>query len=128
MKRDYTMNDFRNEMQRRGVKEPPPVQKQPARAAKKEVHGGAIVKVVPCGVHPLHSVKVRASGARSGCPMCEMQIEAMCRRRPSSTPHGHAPRIALDRTRIVGCTCGWLTPPGTADSDDAYIEHATVMR
>ena len=67
MKRDYTMDDFRSEMRRRGIKEPQ--QPQPP-AAKKEVHGGVIIKVVPCGVHPLHSVKVRASGARSGCPMC----------------------------------------------------------
>lgn len=40
-----------------------------------DVHGSTIVKVVPCGVHPLHDVKVRASGARGGCPMCEIQIE-----------------------------------------------------
>ena len=42
-------------------------------------HGTKIIEVVPCGVHPLHFVKVRASGARSGCPMCEMQIEDICR-------------------------------------------------
>ena len=58
------------------------------------------------GVHPLHSVKVRAS----------------------STLRGHLPLIAADRTRIVGCTCGWRTPSGTTDSDDTYVAHATVMR
>jgi hypothetical protein len=87
-------------------------------------HGSAIIEVVPCGVHPLHFVKVRASGSRSGCPMCEMQIEAICRMAANPTPRDHAPRIAHDRTRIVGCTCGWRTPPGVTDSDDAYSAHA----
>ena len=36
-------------------------------------HGNTIVAIIPCGVHPLHDVKVLASGARRGCPMCEMQ-------------------------------------------------------
>ena len=40
----------------------------------------------------------------------------------------HAPQIDHSATRIVGCTCGWLTPPGTTDSDHAYVAHATVMR
>ena len=138
MKRDYTMNDFHTEMRRRGVHNHPQDAAQTApkpapqvakkKVTKKKEHGGAIVQIVPCGVHPLHLVKVRASGARSGCPMCEMQIETMCRTRPSSTPRGHAPLMALDRPRIVGCTCGWRTPPGTPDSEDVYIEHATVMR
>ena len=35
----------------------------------------------------------------------------------------HAPQIALDRTRIVGCTCGWRTPFGTTDSDAAFAMH-----
>jgi Fe-S cluster biogenesis protein NfuA len=43
------------------------------------VHGSTVIRTVPCGVHPLHDVKVRASGARSGCPMCEMTIEDLCR-------------------------------------------------
>lgn len=43
------------------------------------IHGNTVVRTVPCGVHPLHDVKVRASGARSGCPMCETQIEDLCR-------------------------------------------------
>lgn len=42
------------------------------------MHGRTIERVVACGVHPLHDVKVRANGARSGCPMCEMQIESLC--------------------------------------------------
>lgn len=44
-----------------------------------KIHGSTITKIVPCGIHPLHFVKVRESGARSGCPMCEMQIEDLCR-------------------------------------------------
>ena len=94
----------------------------------KDAHGSAIVQLVPCGVHPLHFVKVRANGARSGCPLCAMQIEALCRAGLTREPRDHAPRVTRDRTRIVGCTCGWRTPPGTTDSDDAFIEHATVLR
>ena len=45
----------------------------------------------------------------------------------STTTHDHAPRITQDRTRIVGCTCGWRTPPGVTDSDAAFAQHA-VMR
>ena len=42
----------------------------------------------------------------------------------------HAPRIKRDqdRTQIVGCACGWRTPPGVTDSEAAFIQHATVMR
>jgi hypothetical protein len=54
------------------------------------------------------------------------------RRSPQTvTATDHSPRLALDRTRIVGCTCGWRVPPGTANSDDAYAvhaAHATVTR
>lgn len=42
------------------------------------LNGNTIETVVACGVHPLHYVKVRANGSRSGCPMCEMQIESIC--------------------------------------------------
>lgn len=129
MKPSYTMDDFRAELRRRGV--PPETGPTPGprqRAVKKTVHGATIVKIVPCGVHPLHLVKVRASGARSGCPMCEMQIEVMCRAPADPAPRSHAPLITRDRTRIVGCTCGWRTPAGTTDSDDAYVAHATVPR
>ena len=45
----------------------------------------------------------------------------------STTTH-HTPRLTQDRSRIVGCTCGWRTPPGTTNSDDAFVAHATVMR
>ena len=89
-------------------------------------HGNTIVEVVPCGVHPLHLVRVRANGSRSGCPMCEMQVEEICR--SLTTPGSHAPRISCDRTRIVGCACGWRVLPGTADSDDAYAAHAALAR
>ena len=44
------------------------------------------------------------------------------------TAHKHAPRVTQDRTRIVGCACGWRTPPGVTDSEAAFIQHATVMR
>jgi hypothetical protein len=40
----------------------------------------------------------------------------------------HEPRIVLDRTRIVGCTCGWQTPPGTTDSDGAFAAHVAIIR
>ena len=44
-----------------------------------QVNGNTVVRTVACGTHPLHDVKVRANGARSGCPMCEMAIEDLCR-------------------------------------------------
>lgn len=43
-------------------------------------------------------------------------------------PTMHAPRITQDRTRIVGCACGWRTPPGVTDSEAAFVQHATVLR
>ena len=135
MKTNYTMDDFRAEMRRRGVPDEPrplaqpPVRQPRARTTKTAPHRATIVKHVPCGVHPLHIVKVLASGARSGCPMCEMQIELMCRARPAvAPPRGHSPQVSADLTRIVGCSCGWRALPGTTDSDDAYVEHATVLR
>lgn len=120
MKHDYTMAGFRAEMRRRGVNGSADDHVAP-RPTRVKHHGNTIGEVVPCGVHPLHSVKVRANGSRSGCPMCEMQIESLCR--ATSSPRKHAPRIVLDHPRIVGCTCGWRTPLGTTDSDDVYAEH-----
>jgi hypothetical protein len=137
---DFTMDDFRAEMRRRGVpggttKQPSPPTPDPAPDPDldpprvEEEHGNTIVRLVPCGVHPLHSVKIRANGSRSGCPMCEMQIEDLCRvpAAPPRTPRDHAPMITLGRTRISGCTCGWRTSPGTTDSDDAYSMHAAMV-
>ena len=46
----------------------------------------------------------------------------------STTTLDHAPRITQDRTRIVGCACGWRTPPGVTDSEAAFVQHAAVMR
>lgn len=126
---DFTMDDFHTEMPRRGVyRTPREHQTLPPQPSPQ--HGNTIVRTVSCGVHPLHSVKVRANGSRSGCPMCEMQIESLCRvptnpPQSSAAPREHAPRISIDRTRITGCTCGWITPPGTTDSDDAYVAHVT---
>jgi hypothetical protein len=44
---------------------------------------------------------------------------------------GHSPLITRDNvhfewTRIIGCTCGWRTPPNTADSDDALAMHVAT--
>ena len=158
---DYTMDDFHAEMRRRGLytAERPRRYRKPAGKARAQVkalvaawapvlatepqvtrkkdHGNAIAKIVPCGVHPLHFVKVRASGARSGCPMCEMQIEDVCRSlgpppaREQSRRADHAPVIMRDRgiwVRVSGCTCGWRTPPDATDSDDAYAAHVAIAR
>lgn len=104
-------------------------------AVNTKAHGNKVLKIVPCGVHPLHLVKRRANGAHSGCPMCEMQIEDLCRSlsgesapKDQPTPRDHRPRINREMTMIVGCTCGWRTPPDTTDSDTAWIEHVTVAR
>ncbi|HSX22386.1 MAG TPA: hypothetical protein VLE97_06375 [Gaiellaceae bacterium] len=159
MTHDYTMDDFREEMRRRGVYKESyprrgrvpservqvkklvaawkPVLRPPVSTTRESVHGNTIAGIAPCAVHPLHLVKIRANGARAGCPMCEMQLEDLCRSFSSEPPNPspsrsdvreHSPRIATDRTRIVGCSCGWRTPPGTPDSEEAYVEHVTVRR
>ena len=38
----------------------------------------------------------------------------------------HQPRMAFDPPRIVGCSCGWRTPAGTPDSDDAVAVHVAL--
>ena len=38
----------------------------------------------------------------------------------------HQPRMAFDPPRIVGCSCGWRTPAGTTDSDDALAVHVSL--
>lgn len=46
-----------------------------------------------------------------------------------SLKHGeHAARINHERTMIVGCTCGWRTPPGAENSDTACAEHIARAR
>lgn len=40
----------------------------------------------------------------------------------------HAPLIALDLTRVVGCTCGWRTPLEATNSDTTHTIHATIAR
>lgn len=45
---------------------------------------------------------------------------------PEAKPQEHTPRITLDATMIVGCACGWRTPPGTTDSDDAFASHCAI--
>jgi hypothetical protein len=40
----------------------------------------------------------------------------------------HAPLSTIDRARIVGCTCGGGTPPGTTDSDDALVTHVALAK
>jgi hypothetical protein len=49
---------------------------------------------------------------------------------PTVTPlDPHLPRLANEKTpRIVGCTCGWRTPPDATDSDDAFVTHAALAR
>lgn len=122
MKHDYTMAEFRAEHGVNGSADDH-VTPRPTRVKS---HGNTIVEVVPCGVHPLHAVKVRVNGSRSGCPMCEMQIESLCR--SGAAPVKHATRVTSDHTRVVGCTCGWRTLPGTVDSDDAYAVHLALHR
>jgi hypothetical protein len=142
--RDYTMDDFRAEMRRRGIHAEPSARPgrttaPPSAPAKKRAqpHGNTITKIAACPVHPLHLVKIRPSGARTGCPMCEMQIEDLCRALSSKPPpdaprslpaREHWPRVAADRATIVGCSCGWRVPAGTVDPDNALVEHATVHR
>lgn len=39
----------------------------------------------------------------------------------------HAPLITPGWVRIVGCLCGWRTPPNAADSDDAFALHVASV-
>ena len=43
--------------------------------------------------------------------------------KPTATA-GHLPLTDAKDPRIVGCTCGWRTPQGATDSDDAFATHA----
>lgn len=38
----------------------------------------------------------------------------------------HRPIIDHGATRILSCVCGWRTPPGTTDSDDAFSTHVAI--
>lgn len=38
----------------------------------------------------------------------------------------HSPRIDSDRSRVLGCVCGWRVPHGDADSDDSFALHAAL--
>ena len=38
----------------------------------------------------------------------------------------HQPIMTFNPPRIVGCACGWQTPLGVADSDDAVAVHVAV--
>ena len=38
----------------------------------------------------------------------------------------HSPLIDKNITRIVGCVCGWRTPPGASDSDDEFTVHHAI--
>jgi hypothetical protein len=40
----------------------------------------APTRTVPCSIHPLHRVKVRTDGSRSGCVMCEDAIADLTRK------------------------------------------------
>jgi hypothetical protein len=48
----------------------------------------------------------------------------------SRAPHprvaGHSPIATADLSRIVGCSCGWVTPSG--DSDDEFARHVAMER
>lgn len=79
---------------------------------------GLVAFLDQCGVPPNESLLDRV---RNLCSQSAHDKE-------SDTPQRHNPRIALDRPRIVGCTCGWRTPTGVTDSDDAFAKHVAVAR
>ena len=79
-------------------------------------HGATIIAIVPCGVHPLHHVRVRANGARSGCPMCETQIEDICR----SMISGPA-RKGSQPSAVNAAVKPWVMPhPDSARDNDVH--------
>lgn len=40
----------------------------------------------------------------------------------------HDPRISPDRSRILGCACGWRVPTHGADSEDAIAMHVALAK
>lgn len=42
--------------------------------------------------------------------------------------HEHAPLIAPDWSRIVGCSCGWRMRHDAADSDTSFTDHVATAR
>jgi putative lipoic acid-binding regulatory protein len=49
-----------------------------------------------------------------------------CNREGAEHPVTHSPLISRDAARIIGCTCGWRTPPGVSDSDYALAAHVAI--
>lgn len=39
----------------------------------------------------------------------------------------HRPLVSVDHARVVGCACGWQTPPGTTDAETAIAQHFTIV-
>jgi hypothetical protein len=39
----------------------------------------------------------------------------------------HRPLVSVDHAWVVGCSCGWLTPPGTTDSETAIARHLAIV-
>jgi hypothetical protein len=44
------------------------------------------------------------------------------------TPTAHAPLVTHSKERMVGCVCGWRTPAGTRDSEEALAWHVAMAR
>lgn len=70
-----------------------------------------------------------AEGGRGGSSIV-VPIEDL---EPYDGPAGHARDkhvaiLDLENARIVGCRCGWRTPPGIPDSEETFVEHVAKER
>jgi hypothetical protein len=68
-----------------------------------------------------------ADRCRPSCPICTEPMWYVGFSFAESEALPCQPLIAVDRTRIVGCACGWQPSTDTADSDDAFAVHVAVI-
>ncbi len=139
MTRDYSMDDFHAEMRRRGVHERP----IPRTRAIRELLVGLETLAqtstrehcTTCdGTNFVDAIDNDGQPYR-GCKRCRIAHpeDVLATIATGNTLTGapareHAPRISLDLTRVLGCTCGWRTPCDVTDSDTAFTCHAAIAR
>jgi hypothetical protein len=96
-------------------------------AASRIEHDGGTVEIRMFDGHVVghgSTAKKAATNLAAQLRMLASYVEA----REGVPGDEHVPRIMLDKPRIVSCACGWKTPPGTTDSDDAWVAHVAIAR
>jgi hypothetical protein len=69
---------------------------------------------------PIHDQELRC--------ILEVLLEAIHAAEPVRRGSDHAPILTKDLARIIGCVCGWKTPPDATDSDTTYTWHVALAR